>query len=63
MARKRRKLDIKNPCKRVVFALLTLCMRAMDAPVRMTSEERGEGFEREGEIHMNENSRNRPGSC
>ena len=33
-------------------------MRAMDAPARMTPEERGERFEREGETHMNGNGGN-----
>ncbi len=30
-------------------------MRAMDAPARMTPEDRGERFEHEGETHMNGN--------
>ena len=34
----------------------------MRAPTRMTPEARGEGFEREGETHMNGNEGNDPGA-
>ena len=34
----------------------------MGAPVRMTPEDRGEGFEREGERHMNGKVGNDPGA-
>ena len=36
-------------------------MQAMDAPARMTPEDRCERLEREGETQMNENGGNRPG--